>query len=48
MLLYDLALGPEYMDPTPFYTDSRIILDGTDCERFAKTSRWLAAQNAMR
>ena len=39
MLLYDLALGPEYMDPTPFYTDSQIILDGTDCERFAKIDR---------
>ena len=47
MLLYDLALGSDCMDPTPFFTDSQIILDGTDCERFAKTSRWLAARYAM-
>ena len=47
MLLYDLDLGSRRMRPTRFYTDAQIILDGTDCERLVKSSRWLASRYAM-
>ena len=47
MLLLDMRVGAEQMDPTPMYTDSQILLDGTDCERLVKSSRWLASRYAM-
>ena len=43
MLLLDMRVGAEQIDPTPMYTDSQILLDGTDCERLVKSSRWLAS-----
>ena len=47
MLLYDIGVGAPRVDPTPFYTDSQIILGGSECERLVKSSRWLAARYAM-
>ena len=47
MLLLDMRVGAEQMDPTPMYTDSQILLDETDCERLVKSSRWLASRYAM-
>ena len=47
MLLLDMRVGAEQMDPTPMYTDSQILLNGTDCERLVKSSRWLASRYAM-
>ena len=29
------------------YTDSKTLIDGTDCERLVRSSRWLAAKYAM-
>ena len=46
MLLNDLGLG-ETLDPTPFYTDSSIVLDGLKSERLMKASRFGAARYAM-
>ena len=46
LLLNDLGLG-EKLDPTPFFTDSSIVLDGTRCERLMKASRFGAARYAM-
>ena len=47
MLLVDLELSPERMLPTPLWTDSQIILDGTALEQLGKSSRWLATRYAM-
>ena len=47
MLLVDLEIGAELVDPTIVWTDSQILLDGTQCERLGKSSRWLAARYAM-
>ena len=47
MLLADLEIGAELVDPTIIWTDSQILLDGTRCERLGKSSRWLAARYAM-
>ena len=46
MLLADLGLGDEML-PTRFYTDSKIVLDGSKCERLMKSSRFGAARYAM-
>ena len=47
MLLLDLRLHADPMGPTPLYTDSQILLDGSQCEKLAKSSRWLATRYAM-
>ena len=47
MLLADLDVGAEQTQPTLLLTDSQILLDGTNCERLGKSSRWLAARYAM-
>jgi len=47
MLLADLGLDAELVEPTILWTDSQILLDGTRCERLGKSSRWLAARYAM-
>ena len=46
MLMADLNLGAA-AGPTPFYTDSKIVLDGLACDKLVKSSRWLAARYAM-
>ena len=46
LLMADLNLGAA-AGPTPFYTDSRIVLDGLACDKLVKSSRWLAARYAM-
>ena len=47
MLVADLDVGVGQDDPTPLWTDFQILLDGTNCERLGKSSRWLAARYAM-
>ena len=47
MLLLDLNVGGDPFAPTPMYTDSQILLDGSNCEKLAKSSRWLSARYAM-
>jgi hypothetical protein len=34
-------------DPTPFYLDAQTVIDGTNCERLDKRSRWMALRYAM-
>ncbi len=33
--------------PTPIFTDSKAVIDGTDCARLVQSSYWLAAKYAM-
>ena len=40
-----MGVGPTY--PTPIFTDSKTVIDGTDCARLVRSSRWLAAKYAM-
>ena len=47
MLLLDLRLHADPMGPTPLYTDSQILLDGSQFEKLAKSRRWLATRYAM-
>jgi len=47
MLLADLELGMALLQPTPLWTDSQVVLDGTHCERLGKSSRWQSARHAM-
>ena len=47
MLLADLGLGVALARPTLMWTDSQILLDGTNCERLGKSSRWLSSRYAM-
>jgi len=47
MLLADLDLGVALARPTLMWTDSQILLDGTNCERLGKSSRWLSSRYAM-
>ena len=47
MLLSDINFGSPIVDPTPFFTDSEVILDGYKCERLVKSSRWMASRYAM-
>ena len=41
----DCGVGPTR--PTPIFTDSKTVIDGTDCARLIRSSRWLAAKYAM-
>jgi hypothetical protein len=43
----ELEVGAAPAEPTPFYLDAQAVLDGTNCERLAKASRWLAMRYAM-
>ena len=43
MLPADLDVGAEQTQPTSLLTDSQILLDGDNCERLGKSSRWPAA-----
>ena len=47
MLLLDLRMHADPMGPTPLFTDSQILLDGSNCEKLAKSSRWLSSRYAM-
>ncbi len=33
--------------PTPMYTDSQVVLDGTECRRVSRESKWLSVRYAM-
>ena len=46
-LQIELGCGVGPKRPTPIFTDSKTIIDGTDCERLVRSSRWLAAKYAM-
>ena len=46
-LLAELDVGVAASRPTPFYLDAKAVLDGTTCERLAKSSRWMAMRYAM-
>ncbi len=47
ILLKELAVGVAPYDPTPFYLDAQTVIDGTNCERLDKRSRWMALRYAM-
>ena len=47
MLLLDMDIKGEPMGPTPMFTDSQILFDGSNCEKLAKASRWLSTRYAM-
>ena len=46
-LLKDMACGAAQITPTPLFTDSRSVQQGTVCERISKGSRWMATRYAM-
>ena len=46
-LLTELEVGVAPHGPTPFHLDAQAVLDGTNCERLAKSSRWMAMRYAM-
>ena len=46
-LQIELGCGVGPKRPTPIFTDSKTLIDGTDCERLVRSSRWLAAKYAM-
>ena len=43
----ELDVGASPAAPTPLYLDAQAVLDGTNCERLAKSSRWMAMRYAM-
>jgi len=43
----ELDVGAAPAEPTPLYLDAQAVLDGTNCERLAKSSRWMAMRYAM-
>jgi hypothetical protein len=43
----ELEVGAAPAEPTPLYLDAQAVLDGTNCERLAKASRWMAMRYAM-
>ena len=47
ILLAELGAGVAPSRPTPFYLDAQTVLDGTNCERLDKRSRWLSVRYAM-
>jgi len=47
MLLSDMQCGLAQAFPTPIYTDSLAVEQGTTCEKVNKASRWLATRYAM-
>ena len=46
-LLAELAVGVAPLRPTPLHLDAQAVIDGTNCERLAKSSRWMAMRYAM-
>ena len=39
MMLHELGVGPNKpVDPTPMFTDSKVLLDGAASERLSKSS----------
>jgi len=46
-LQVELDVGAAPAEPTPLYVDAQAVLDGTNCERLTKSSRWLAMRYAM-
>ena len=47
ILLTELAVGVGPKEPTTFYLDAQTVIDGTNCERLDKRSRWMALRYAM-
>ena len=43
----DLDVGVAPTGPTPMFTDSKTLIDGTGCARLIRSSRFLAAKYAM-
>jgi hypothetical protein len=43
----ELEVGAAPAEPTPLYLDAQAVLDGTNCERLAKASRWMAMRYVM-
>ena len=46
-LQIELGCGVGPKRPTPIFTDPKTLIDGTDCDRLVRSSRWLAAKYAM-
>jgi hypothetical protein len=46
-LQIELGCGVGPKRSTPVFTDSKTIIDGTDCERLIRSFRWLAAEYPM-
>jgi hypothetical protein len=47
LLLAELRVGVTPTGPSPFYLDAQAVLDGANCERLVRSSRWLAMRYAM-
>ena len=43
----DLDIGIAPTRPTALFTDVQAMIDGTECERLKKSSRWMASKYAM-
>ena len=43
----ELNIGTAPTRPTPFYLDATVVIDGYNCERLTKTSRWMAMRYAL-
>ena len=43
----ELEVGTAPAEPTPLYLDAQAVLDGTNCERLARSSRCMAMRYAM-
>jgi hypothetical protein len=35
------------VSPTPMFTDSQVVLDGTDCRRVSRESKWMCVRYAL-
>jgi hypothetical protein len=43
----ELEVGAAPAESTPLYLDAQAALNGTNCERLEKSSRWMAMRYAM-
>ena len=43
----ELGVGVAPTVPTPLYLDASVVLDGFECERITRDSRWMAMRYAM-
>ena len=43
----ELGVGVAPTKPTPLYLDATVVLDGFECERITRDSRWMAMRYAM-
>jgi hypothetical protein len=47
LLLAELPGPLRQLEPTPLFLDATSVLNGVECERLRKSSRWLATRYAL-